>query len=34
MLKTHKNPAFVKIAFDPANKKDETGGHKDFKKEM
>ena len=34
MLKTHKNPALVKIEFDPADKKDETHGHKGFKKEM
>ena len=34
MLKTHKNPAIVKIKFEPADKKDETEGHKEFKKEM
>lgn len=34
MLKCHPNPAIVKIKFDPANKKDETQGHKEFKKEM
>ena len=34
MLKNHKKPAIVKIKFDPADKKDETGGHKDFKKEL
>lgn len=34
MLKTHKNPSFTKISFVPANKKDGTNGHKEFKKEM
>ena len=34
MLKSHKNPAIVKIKFDPADKKDETSGHKEFKNEM
>ena len=34
MLKTHKSPAITKIKFEPADKEDETGGHKDFKKEM
>lgn len=34
MLKCHKNPAIVKIKFDPADKKDKTQGHKEFKKEM
>ena len=34
MLKCHKNPAIVKIKFEPADKKDSTSGHKEFKKEM
>lgn len=34
MLKAHKNPAFEKIEFAPADKKDSTNGHKEFKKEM
>jgi len=34
MLKVHKNPSFTKINFIPADKKDESKGHKDFKKEM
>lgn len=34
LLMNHKNPAIVKIKFDAANKKDETNGHKEFKKEM
>jgi len=34
MLKTHKSPALVKVKFDAADKKDETDGHKEFKKEM
>lgn len=34
MLRSHKNPAFKKIKFDPADKNDATKGHKMFKEEM
>ena len=34
MLRSHKNPTFKKIKFDPADKKDTTKGHKQFKEEM